>query len=416
MKSRLGTVVIPSDDVATLRRHLGLAEGERLRIAFEAGPGDVSGTFAHWRDGSFDPRVTVVAYSTMFFDLIEALDAEALVIDTYGKASPTNVGNDTIRFERLTSQAGNGYFGYMKSKRHTARALRKKIESFRPHVTLLSGDIYWLGIPSLPGMKIVSMHNTFWSYGSSPSGIKDMVDNAVKSLIIQRYIGAFVCTSKECARQVLKLSPQAKVFVETPQLPSIPSPSPQEEAGELRLLYVGRMTRAKGVFDLLSVVERLHEDGVPVRLGYVGDGPVLEELRDRAAGGSARVDVHGRLPGESVQEEMARADLLVCPTREEFKEGLALVCVEALANGTPSLMSSVVPAAELVDAAGLVYAANDDDAMKAGIERFWRDPEFRERLRAAARGRSEEFTDRTQSWGTKLLFAIKHVAAQAGRS
>src|SRR4029450_5362342 len=51
-----------------------------LRILYAAGPGDVVGTFRHWRQGRDDPSEVAVTYSGQFYDLCRDLGAEADVI------------------------------------------------------------------------------------------------------------------------------------------------------------------------------------------------------------------------------------------------------------------------------------------------------------------------------------------------
>ncbi|HEX4796353.1 MAG TPA: hypothetical protein VH370_21370, partial [Humisphaera sp.] len=54
----------------------------RLCILYAAGPGDVIGTFRHWKAGEDDPREVSRTYSGQFFDVCRDLDACGYIITT----------------------------------------------------------------------------------------------------------------------------------------------------------------------------------------------------------------------------------------------------------------------------------------------------------------------------------------------
>ena len=63
---------MPDAAVTTPRR--------RLRLVYAAGPGDVVGTFRHWKEGRDDPSQVAITYSGQFYELCRELGAEALVV------------------------------------------------------------------------------------------------------------------------------------------------------------------------------------------------------------------------------------------------------------------------------------------------------------------------------------------------
>lgn len=104
-----------------------------------------------------------------------------------------------------------------------------------------------------------------------------------------------------------------------------PPESPPQ--GELRLLFVGRFVEKKG---LLLLRHCLDLPGATWTL--VGDGPLAMPV-------SPQVQVTGRLGPSEVARHMREADLLVLPSTGE---GFPLVVQEALASGTPVLVSTEV--------------------------------------------------------------------------
>lgn len=99
-------------------------------------------------------------------------------------------------------------------------------------------------------------------------------------------------------------------------------------------LFVGRLVRDKGVFDLLQAFEQTINSGIEAELWMVGpdeDGLELG-LRSRAE------RLHGRVRwfGMSFEPEkfMAAADILVLPS---YREGFGSVVIEAAACGIPAI-------------------------------------------------------------------------------
>ncbi|MGX1351595.1 glycosyltransferase involved in cell wall biosynthesis [Bradyrhizobium elkanii] len=118
--------------------------------------------------------------------------------------------------------------------------------------------------------------------------------------------------------------------------PGAPDPSTPRSG----LLYVGRLSREKGVDVLLDAVVGT---GVPLRI--VGEGPERVALEARASG---HVAFLGGLSRGEVLREMANAEALVVPSL--WYEGFPMVVVEAFARGTPVIASEIGGLAEVVTA------------------------------------------------------------------
>lgn len=95
--------------------------------------------------------------------------------------------------------------------------------------------------------------------------------------------------------------------------------------------YVGRLTRKRGVFDLLDAFAKVERDA---RLVIVGRGPASTALARHAEeiGLGERVAFEGEVPNDQALSIIASSDALVLPSRVE---GSPLSAVEALALGTP---------------------------------------------------------------------------------
>jgi glycosyltransferase involved in cell wall biosynthesis len=116
-----------------------------------------------------------------------------------------------------------------------------------------------------------------------------------------------------------------------------PRRSKRIESGPIRLIFVGRDDRAKGLDILLQAMDQLGED--VVELEIVG-GPLDEFGQPRpAAHLCERRNIHfaGWVDRSEVFARIAAADALVMPSRWE---GFGLAAVEAFRVGTPVIASN----------------------------------------------------------------------------
>jgi glycosyltransferase involved in cell wall biosynthesis len=169
--------------------------------------------------------------------------------------------------------------------------------------------------------------------------------------------------------------------------PDVPSMPPRDELRrELRLdgdalVFAGRLGPQKAVGVLLEALSGV--DGVS--LVVAGDGPERAGLERRATelGVDGRVRFLGGVPRETVLQLFAAADASVLPSAwENFPHTV----VEALSVGCPVIATSVGGVPEVVRDGenGLLVAPNDAPALRDAIQRFFSDPELRQRLAAAA--------------------------------
>lgn len=119
-------------------------------------------------------------------------------------------------------------------------------------------------------------------------------------------------------------------------------------AGEpLRLLFVGRIIRTKGILDGIRAIA-LCPDTVNVRLDVVGAGDLLETCKAEVErlGITDKVTFHGRLSREEVFEWYRRSHVFLFPS---FREPSGNVVFEAMSQGLPVITSSVGGPGYVVD-------------------------------------------------------------------
>jgi len=157
------------------------------------------------------------------------------------------------------------------------------------------------------------------------------------------------------------------------------------------ILYVGRLSREKGL-DVLADAFRLAAQSRPdLELVLVGEGPYRGELAELLGG--TRHRFLGPLTGSALSAAYASADVFCLPSRTET---FGQVVLEAAASALPVIVTDRGGAHEsVVDGqTGLVVPADDPRALAAAISALARDPQLRRRLGAQAR----EHAGRRSGW------------------
>jgi glycosyltransferase involved in cell wall biosynthesis len=133
------------------------------------------------------------------------------------------------------------------------------------------------------------------------------------------------------AQRARELAPDAPPPRVAPMPADVSRFSPGGTHADDRLLFVGRLTRQKGVDLLLRALTELPP---AMSLDIVGDGPERDELRRLATsiGVDARVRWHPPVPQSRLVDFYREATALVVPSVDE---GLGLVAVEAHLCETP---------------------------------------------------------------------------------
>ena len=187
-------------------------------------------------------------------------------------------------------------------------------------------------------------------------------------------------------------------------------PTP-EDAGPLRLLWVGRLMARKGLPLALAAVEAASHR-VPVRLTIIGGGPQLEHVQRWVdqLGITELVDVRGQVPFDHVQAAYRDHDALLFTS---LRDSTGSQLLEAMAAGTPVIALAHSGAAVLVDQdRGLLVPPTGRretlTGMADAIERLAREPDLRRRLRAGALEYAHG-----QSWASKAESMTQRYASLA---
>ncbi|MCM3668143.1 glycosyltransferase [Mesobacillus maritimus] len=100
------------------------------------------------------------------------------------------------------------------------------------------------------------------------------------------------------------------------------------------LTFVGRLTEAKGVFELAEALQHLPEE---VGVVFVGDGPAKEKLKQHPEL-NVRLFLPGAIENARVKDYLGASDAFVLPS---YTEGMPTVVIEALALKLPVICTNV---------------------------------------------------------------------------
>lgn len=208
---------------------------------------------------------------------------------------------------------------------------------------------------------------------------------------------AFLCCIGTYARsQLMKLSP----FVEWSKFevsplgvdPSAFSPRPTPNGDDaFEVICVGRLVPAKGQHILISAIAKLVEEGRPIRLRLVGDGPDRASLEAdvKERGLSENVIFEGAVNQDRIRELYSQAHVFALAS---FAEGIPVVLMEAMAMEIPCVTTCITGIPELIrnEVDGLLVSPSDEEALAGALARLMDEPEFAQKLGRDGRVRVEE--------------------------
>lgn len=166
-----------------------------------------------------------------------------------------------------------------------------------------------------------------------------------------------------------------------PHFQNLPNEVPPP-AADAPVLYFGRLSREKGVADLIQAMRPLPH----IRLQIAGDGPERTELEDLARQLQLRnVEFLGHLGAKDLERFITAAQFTVLPSRAY--ETLGKSILESYAWGRPVVASDLGSRRELVrdGETGLLYPPGDIEQLASAMARLANAPHRAAEMGAAGR-------------------------------
>jgi len=173
-------------------------------------------------------------------------------------------------------------------------------------------------------------------------------------LLVNRFISAIIANSFLTRSQVKeRYGRDAYVAIPGVDAPSYTSIDRKDllafsSYDGLKILDVGSLTLPKNHHLVIGAAAALHNEGERVRLLIVGDGPLRDELNSRILKGSLRdsAQILARCSEEELNFLYRSSDVVVLPAIDQT---FGLVPVEALASGTPTIVSKGSGVTKLIE-------------------------------------------------------------------
>jgi glycosyltransferase involved in cell wall biosynthesis len=163
------------------------------------------------------------------------------------------------------------------------------------------------------------------------------------------------------------------------------------DGGPLRIAYLGRLVRSKGLLELVEALALLAGAGREFTLRIAGSGPLETELATavRAAGLLGRVRFLGPLAGADKARLWLHAEVFALPSHFE---GLPYALLEAMAGGCVPVTTRLAAIPDVVRERehGLFVPPRDPRALARALARLDDDRTVLARMSAACRQRVRE--------------------------
>ncbi|MEZ4653580.1 MAG: glycosyltransferase [Candidatus Eisenbacteria bacterium] len=186
------------------------------------------------------------------------------------------------------------------------------------------------------------------------------------SLRTYHQVDRYLCPSRFLLEKVASFGIPREKLVHLPYLVDAVRYRPSEEPPRPVCVYVGRLSREKGIGTLIEAMGQLPPGSL--RLEILGEGPMRESLERRVAATCPdRVRFLGFRSGEELHEIIRTAAFAVVPS--EWYENLPFAVLEPFALGTPVVGADIGGIPEMVEngVTGRLHASGDAESLRDAL-------------------------------------------------
>jgi glycosyltransferase involved in cell wall biosynthesis len=241
------------------------------------------------------------------------------------------------------------------------------------------------------------------NYGVYVRGPVD--NNSSKDQFVIENARIVICNNTHTANQIADLNPQIKVArpVLTFSRQDLVRKKHFSKDLKTELLFVGRVTREKGIEELYTALNELAVNGYDFHLNIIGNGPLAaKEFLPFAI--KEKVSFAGFISDhDKLAEFYKQADIFVLPTHfEAFPRVLyeamtwGLSIVTTFVNGIPALMSE--------NQNCLRIEAHQAASISRKLQKLFEDPELMQKTSAGGIATMEKFFNNLPDSNAELLY------------
>lgn len=294
-----------------------------------------------------------------------------------------NIFGDEIRrlnFDSFTIPVSNSVKGELFRVPRCLLNLKDIIR--KRHYDLVHTHGYLADLLGLPAARASGVPTVSTCHGFISGGLKLSLYNRLDLLALGHFDRVIAvsnsisndwlvkCVRPERIRVIENATSCPEVRVNTEKYSSSDRENRRNEAGvksgEVLIGFTGRLSREKGVADLIRAVKILIESGAPVKLLLLGDGGQRLELEELSAGIGVSDKVFFAGFKDDVENWLKAMDIFVLPS---LNEGTPMALLEAMAFGLPCIATSVGGIPQVIDSGvdGILVAPGSPNEISYAI-------------------------------------------------
>ncbi len=258
--------------------------------------------------------------------------------------------------------------------------------------------LYWI-LATNSEIKIVHIHTASYNSFKRSSWFVKAAKRMGRKVVIHIHGGGFreyydkekysIQPIIDQCDALITLSPRWKAFFErvvhhknvhiVPNVIANPIVKKVSKTDVFHLLYMGHITKAKGIFDLVEMLAEHKEEYCGKLILDIGGGMYEEEKLTRFISDNNMENIirfHGWLSGEGKTDIFNIADAYILPS---YTEGVPISILEAESYGLPVLSTTVggIPEIVIDGENGLLFEPGNKQQMKIVIDALMLDAELR---------------------------------------
>ena len=377
------------------------------KVLYLTGPGNIIAAHNYWRKNKEFPEQFSKTFSGQIESFCKENNLQLYAISQNNEANIICDGRFKLQHlpKRLNIRAGLGF--HISELLQVVRLLSKAIK-YKPQILIIdnfnSYQFVFYILNKLFNTRVISiLHCTLWPKGNKPRNRTQKILLKFNSLFYKNIVDTTLAVSPECERQVYALTKKRNLSVRQIRAQYnikhfiASSHKPRHDDVFFNIIFVGRIVKHKGVFDIILIAKQLLSNGLDkVRWHICGDGPDFQKLlaQIKACRLENIITLYGWTSPSKQLELYKKMHASIVPTKSSFAEGLAMVAVESVLCHRPVITSNVVPAAEVLEEAVILAETDSIDSYVEKITSLVLDEEYYMKKVFGCENNAKQFVDK----------------------
>lgn len=210
---------------------------------------------------------------------------------------------------------------------------------------------------------------------------KQSIENKERIKRFLEDVDQIVVLSPYWRKKVLQIAPESNVSV---LLNPVDKVNDEPKLQENHILFLGRLRKEKGIYELIAAAKILNEKGFDFKLTIAGDGDIesFQQLIDDSKL-TKKIELVGWVSGKEKDDLILSSDLFVLPS---YFEGLPISVLEAMINNVVVVATDVggIPDVVKHKKTGLLVESKQSDQLASAIETLFVDEALKGAMRSSA--------------------------------